>query len=82
MHGRQIFFLLCFFLLFSFRLSEMIQSNSLDRELSKLKFSETEEDSGKQNKKTTQHETKEAVPTSNSKVRIQKFDNFGIMYRK
>ena len=76
MHGRQIFFLLCSFL------SEMIQSNSLDRELSRLKFSETEEDSGKQNKKITQHETKEVVPTSNSKVRIQKFDNFGIMYRK
>ena len=76
MHGRQIFFLLCSFL------SEMIQSNSLDRELSRLKFSETEEDSGKQNKKRTQNETKEVVPTSNSEVRIQKFDNFGIMYRK
>ena len=76
MHGRQIFFLLCSFL------PEMIQSNSLDRELPRLKFSETEEDSGKQNKKTAQNETKEVVPTSNSEVRIQKFDNFGIMYRK
>ena len=41
MHGRPIFFLLCSFL------SEMIQSCSLDRELSRLKFSEREEDSGK-----------------------------------
>ena len=47
-----------------------------------LKFSETEEDSGKENQKTTQHETKEVVSTPNSKVRIQNFDNFDIMYRK
>ena len=76
MHGRQIFFLLCSFL------PEMIQSNSLDRELPRLKFSETEEDSGKENQKTTQHETKEVVSTPNSKVRIQNFDNFDIMYTK
>ena len=67
---------------FSSVLFEMIKSSSLCRELSRLKFSETEEDSGKENQKTTQHETKEVVSTPNSKVRIQNFDNFDIMYRK
>ena len=32
---------------------EMIKSSSFDRELPRLKFSESEEDSGKENKKTT-----------------------------
>ena len=60
----------------------MIKSSSFDRELSRLKFSESEEDSGKENKKTTQHETIEVASNPNSKVRIQNFDNFDIMYRK
>ena len=38
---------------FSSVLFEMIKSSSLYRELSRLKFSETEEDSGKENQKTT-----------------------------
>ena len=38
---------------FSSVLFEMIKSSSFDRELSRLKFSESEEDSGKENKKTT-----------------------------
>ena len=62
MHGRENFFLLVLF--------EMIKSSPFDRELSRLKFSESEEDSGKENKKTTQHETKEVVSNANSKVRI------------
>ena len=74
MHGREFFF--------SSVLFEMIKSSSFDRELSRLKFSESEEDSGKENKKTTQHETKEVASNSNSKVRIQNFDNFDTMYRK
>ena len=57
---------------FSSVLFEMIKSSSFDRELSKLKFSESEEDSGKENKKITQHDTKEVVSNPNSKVRIQK----------
>ena len=69
-------------ILFSFVLFETITSSSFDREMSKLKFSESEEDSGKQNKKATQHETKEVVSNPNSKVRIQNFDNFDVMYRK
>ena len=60
---------------------EMIKSSSFDRELSRLKFSESEEDSGKE-KKTTQHETKEVASNPNSRERIQNFDNFDIMYRK
>ena len=56
--------------LFSSVLFEMIKSSSLDRELSRMKFSELEEYSGKENKKTTQHETKEVVSNPNSKVRI------------
>ena len=44
-YARRIFFLLLF---------EMIKSSSLDRELLRLIFSKTEEDSEKGNKKTTQ----------------------------
>ena len=62
MHGGENFF--------SSMLFEMIKSSSLDRELSRMKFSELEEYSGKENKKTTQHETKEVVSNPNSKVRI------------
>ena len=67
---------------FSSVLFEMIKSSSFDRELSRLKFSESEEDSGKENKKTTQHETKEVVCNPNPKVRIQHFGNFDIMCGK
>ena len=67
---------------FSSVLFEMIKSSSFDRELSRLKFSESEEDSGKENKKTTQHETKEVVCNPNPQVRIQHFGNFDIMCGK
>ena len=59
--------------LFSSVLFDMIKSSSFDRELSKLKFSELEEYSGKEYKKTTQYETK-VVSNPNSKVRIQNND--------
>ena len=39
-------------------LFEITESSSLDRDLSRLRVSEAEEDSGKGNKKTAQHETK------------------------
>ena len=74
MHGGENFF--------SSVLFEMIKSSSFDRKLSRMKFSELEEYSGKENKKTTQHETKEVVSNPNSTVRIQNFDNFDVMYRK
>ena len=74
MHGGENFF--------SSVLFEMIKSSSFDGELSKMKFSELEEYSGKENKKTTQHETKEVASNPNSKVRIQNFNNFDVMYRK
>ena len=74
MHGEEN--------LFSSVLFVMIKSSFFDRELSRMKFSELEECSGKENKKTTQYETKEVVSNPNSKVRIQNFDNFDVMYRK
>ena len=67
--GEKIFFFWCYL-------------KWLNQELSRLKFSESEEDSGKENKKTTQHETKEVVSNANSKVRIWNFDNLDIMYGK
>ena len=39
-------------------LFEITESSSLDRDLPRLRVSEAEEDSGKGNKKTAQHETK------------------------
>ena len=60
----------------------MIKSSSFDRELSRRRFSELEEYSGKEYKKITQHEIKDVVSNPNSKIRIQNFDKFDIMYRK
>ena len=74
MLGRENFFISVLF--------EMIKLSSFDRELSRRRFSELEEYSGKEYKKTTQHEIKEVVSNPNSKVRIQNFDKFDIMYRK
>lgn len=73
-HGGERFF--------SSVLFEMIKSNPFNREQLRMKFSESEEDLGKENQKTTQHEKKEVVSNRNSKVKIYNFDNFECMYGK
>ena len=55
---------------FSSVLFQIIKSSSFDRELSRLNFSESEEDSGKENKKATQLEATGVVSYRSSKVRI------------
>ena len=61
-HGGERFF--------SSVLFEMIKSNPFNREQLRMKFSESEEDLGKENQKTTQHEKNEVVSNRNSKVKI------------